>query len=494
MVRSVAFIACVLAVLPQDPRSPVPADADQEKIRKDLQDAYKVEYGRKGREDRRTLAQKLWSEAGTAKNQTEKYVLLQEVRILASEAMDLSLAFEAIQATTLGFDLKPEPLRSAAISIAKKAIRTPEDAVALAGICLGTAQKAMTANDYDGATALAGAAKDFAQAGREPVLVERAKAMAAESTEGRKEFGEAEKAALAITANKDDGEAHAIRGRFYCFMKGDWATGLPHLEKASDAALRDLAAKEKVPPASSDGQVDLAVGWSDLAAKEKAPYKRKYQERALHWISEAWPNLSDREKTKLEKRLDDLEAVVGRVNLFLARTNVVSGVWGITPSSIKAPGGTVGTMVEILYVPPPEYDLELLIKYDGIPAVVLGLIAGQTTRFTVKLDSRNGSAIGLLGDKKIEGSTYPGVVLPEKAVTPVTVSVRRDGVTVAAGTQTVLRYRGAPSGLGWDANTWKPKNPNTLWLGYWRNFAGGGVYEIQRMTLLPVSGRGVRLR
>jgi hypothetical protein len=477
----------------QDPKPPPPSDADQEKVRKDLRDAYRVEYARKGREDKKAFAAKLWAEAGTAKTPLEKYVLLQECRSLAAESMDLETALASVDAVVLSFDLKPEPLRDASIAVAKKAVRGEDDARSLAEVCLSAAQRAWSSGDYGAVLQLANAGRDLAQSARETSLVDRAKVLAGEATETRKEFDKVVKAEETLSASADDAEAHGIRGRYFCLLRGEWAKGLANLEKAAEPLVRDLASKEKVPPASPEGQLELATGWADLAAKEKAPYKRKCQERALHWIEQAWPQLNDRDKARTERRLDELEAAVGRVNLLLAKMTPITGVWGLSPKAVKAPEGSNYTAVEILYVPPPEYDIEILVKYNGIPSLFLGLMAGQT-RFATKIDNRNGSTIHVSTNKPGDGATFGGEALPEGKVVPVVYSVRRDSVSISANGATILRYRGPLSGLTFDTNTWKPKYPNTLWLGYHRNFAGGGQYEITRMTLIPLGGRGQRLR
>ena len=44
--------------------------------------------------------------------------------------------------------------------------------------------------------------------------------------------------------NPDDPNANLAFGRYMCFVKGDWDTGLTHLEKGSDKTLAALAAKD----------------------------------------------------------------------------------------------------------------------------------------------------------------------------------------------------------------------------------------------------------
>jgi hypothetical protein len=150
-------------------------------------------------------------------------------------------------------------------------------------------------------------------------------------------------------------------------------------------------------------------------------------------------------------------------------------------------------MLEISYVPPSEYDLEVAITANGIPEFTMGLVAGNS-QFTVVLDNRNGSRVHVKGDKPPEGSSFSGESMPEGKPNVILFAVRRTGVTVFSSGKNILRWTGNLSTLGMGRPEWKPKTPNALFIGYWRNFAGGGDYEITGLTLSPLTGKGQRIR
>jgi hypothetical protein len=70
------------------------------------------------------------------------------------------------------------------------------------------------------------------------------------------------------------------------------------------------------------GQVEVGDLWYDLAADQSGPVKTHVQLRAYHWYQEAVPALTGLTKTRVQKRLEELEKVVA-ANTPASRTNWV---------------------------------------------------------------------------------------------------------------------------------------------------------------------------
>ena len=71
-----------------------------------------------------------------------------------------------------------------------------------------------------------------------------------------------------MEAKPTDPEANLIVGRYKCFVKGDWDTGLLMLALGTDPALATLAVKELEGAKSPDEQVKLGDSWWALADKQ----------------------------------------------------------------------------------------------------------------------------------------------------------------------------------------------------------------------------------
>jgi Tfp pilus assembly protein PilF len=487
-------IAFLLAQVPQDVKGlAVPPEAEQARVRKELRETHRLDYAKRGREDRRALAQRLHGEAGMAKDAVMKFVLLSEACDLAADSLDLEMAASLVDAIAKAYTVTASPMLTAAVATARKGVRAEEDAARLADICLRLSVRYMCSGEYDSAGTMAQAARDIAVAAKLANVVERARAVSTEAAEAKKEHDQFRRAELLLAVDKDDAGANLAYGRFLCFYKEEWTKGLPYLSKAKEAVVRAVVEKETSPPLAPEGRAEMGNMWYDLAAKEteRAPYRKKYFLRALHWYQQAWPALPELEKARLHRRLDEAEAATGRINLFMARTNVVSGVWTVTADAMGSPEGALHTILEVLYLLPVEYDLEMTVIYSGIPTLVTGLSC-DGTRFYINLDSRNGSAIADLSGKPPDGTRFNGEALPEGKPTDVIILVRRNMIAVSIDGKIVLQWRGIPKDFIQNS-TWTPKSGNVPFLGYHRNFAGGGSYRITRMFLVPVSGRGRRL-
>ena len=65
-----------------------------------------------------------------------------------------------------------------------------------------------------------------------------------------------------LEAQPDDPEANLVLGRYSCFIRGDWETGLPHLARSSDDKLSHVAKMELEKPSTNDEYVQLCQNWA----------------------------------------------------------------------------------------------------------------------------------------------------------------------------------------------------------------------------------------
>ncbi|TWU60946.1 DUF1559 domain-containing protein [Crateriforma conspicua] len=111
-----------------------------------------------------------------------------------------------------------------------------------------------------------------------------------------------------------DGDAASSVGRFLCFIKGDWQTGLPLLTQGGIEALQTAAQRDLQGAANVGEQVALGDMWWELGQRAKAGvYKQGALDRAGFWyesVYEVMPESLD--KLHVKARLDELnEGVPG---------------------------------------------------------------------------------------------------------------------------------------------------------------------------------------
>jgi hypothetical protein len=135
-------------------------------------------------------------------------------------------------------------------------------------------------------------------------LLTRAQGKVKEARELAMEFQKVQAAQERLKTAPDDAEANLAIGRFLCFVKSDWPTGLLPLSKGSDTILKGLAEKEL---AGVDTlHVEIADGWWTVAEKSSGRSRAALQQRAAQHYRVSLPTLSGLNKSRIEKRLAEL--------------------------------------------------------------------------------------------------------------------------------------------------------------------------------------------
>jgi hypothetical protein len=105
----------------------------------------------------------------------------------------------------------------------------------------------------------------------------------------------------------DDPAANLIVGRFRCFDKQDWQSGLRFLVRGGDTELQKLAEQELNEPSSPAEQMKLANAWWDFAERTSTKADRlsgqSIRLHAIDWYRQALPNLSGLPLLKAQKRI-----------------------------------------------------------------------------------------------------------------------------------------------------------------------------------------------
>jgi len=310
---SLAFILVLwlLILAKAGEKANLPALEEREKATKLIRDLFKVEYSKTTVVAKAALAETLFKQASESdQDLPAKYVLLKETAELAAGAnMDLSVqACENIMKSFEGPIAEIiEPILK---NIAPKAV-APAAAQSLAGFVLSVVDDALAADDFETAGRLQQMANGLAQRSRNLKLIKQVQTLA-KDIDLSKQIKVKVTAAVAVLKDKpEDPDSNLLIGKYLCFNKGDWSKGLPMIAKGSDAKLKSVATKDIEALADdSNSSTDAGDGWYDLVTSiDGHPKSSIYSRIQMHYTN-ALTNAKGITKTKIEKRLDEIEKLL----------------------------------------------------------------------------------------------------------------------------------------------------------------------------------------
>lgn len=288
-------------------RLPLPAQAEREKALAQLNEVYDLAKERAPSEKRK-LAADLVDLADKARERpAESYVLLDAAMRLAGEGGDVATMLEL--AGRLAADFEVEALATKAAALATFA-DAAKDSVRLRALVEATDRlidEALAQDDFQLAQDLADRAYTACQhsAGRDYRKRVFDRRNEVQSLAAARQ--QVQTAIETLETTPDDPAANLTAGRYFAFQKGDWGKGLPMLAQGSDAALRDLAAKELKGAESPDEQLALADAWRDAAEKAQGQNRDAMRLHAGSWYQEAEAGVtSTLLKAKIQKRLEEI--------------------------------------------------------------------------------------------------------------------------------------------------------------------------------------------
>lgn len=302
---------------------PAPGVMEQLRARKLVGETFQKEYAATGWAARLALARKLYQQAlQTQDDAAARYVLLSDARDIAAEAGDGELAGRAVGTLVRDFGGDEMKLLVGAL---KKAAETERhegtearrheggDSDALISGTLRTAlaavDRAIRGDDYVSAAQLMAVASEAARksssSARLSQLVDERRR---ELETLRKEFERVQVARKVLVERPDDPEANLTVGRYGCWVKGDFHTGLPLLAKGSDATLKGLAKREMAGASEVQEKLGIANLWWDLAQGQRGTVHQNLERHAGELYRSIVDHLSGLNRSLVEKRLESLDA------------------------------------------------------------------------------------------------------------------------------------------------------------------------------------------
>lgn len=492
------LLACLFAaLLVQDARTPEP-DADAQKAAvKQLKETFKDEYAKKAAAEQVDLARKLIkTSAETGVDANTRYACLTEARDLAVSAGDSAVAMEAVALIGKSFTIAIPAAKMAALAKLEKTAKDPEKARALAKGYYDLVKEGVTCEEYETSSVAAGKAETLARAVKDANLAERVVELKKDLATLKAEYGKV-KAAI---DNPAGGDLDAV-GRYMCFVRNEWPTGLKILSESGKTPLNEMAGKDLANPPGVEAQAELGDYWYSIAQAEKVAWKKQnILSRARYWYEQALPASTGLVKVRLTKRMGDLEnaAPGGGIHLLPLidpKKDAVHGEWSVV-DGVLTDKGSESLSLQIPYEPPDEYDFHVAVKRQGAgDSCALGIVVNNS-QVTVLIDGYPDGALSLTGFETVDGkylNAQPNALKVKPFIgsdkpASIDVAVRKTSITVAVDGAKILTYSGPMSKLSGRADS-KTPNEKTLYVGGWN-----GKMLFSEIRVTPLSGPGKKLR
>ncbi len=264
-------------------------------------------------EEKQALARLLLNQAvDTTDNPAARYVLFVEARDLAVQAGSASLVSEAVREMAKHYQLDEREEIARTLSDAVDKALPPAARRDLAEEAIDQADKAIGDDDYPSAAVLARVANTLALKGLDAPTAKRAKDLIDEIPRLQQQYERSLDASKTLAEEPGNPQANLALGKYYCFFKREpqWKKGLPLLARGDDPVLQALAEAEAGVTAASQAadKVQLADQWYEASASVPDEIRTHIQARAVFWYQEALDELSGFTKTRVEKRLEEIEA------------------------------------------------------------------------------------------------------------------------------------------------------------------------------------------
>ncbi len=423
-------------VAKSQPRAPVPNAAEIAKAEKEIHDLFKNEFASDRAGDQLNLSKRLLDQALDSTNDVaSRYVLFREARDLAAKAGDLGPAWQAVDEMAKVFEVRVPAQKLPALEAVAAVTNSSSGNESLVAVTLPLAESALKADDFDTAERFIKVAD---RAARKAQSVSRAKSVAAMSAAldtMRKQHAIAKQASELLATDPQNADAHLTVGRYWCFDKEDWTSGLPHLARGSDDVLKALA--EKTLKESDNGGVlaEIAGAWWDLAEKLPDAQRDAVRRFSAERYRAAWPKLSGLKKELAEKRIAEGGKKADRraytlIPLIDTNKDAIHGTWRIENNELRCETTHFVPRIQIPYQPPDQFDFIVTFKQpklrNGVMLIMPNKHGGS---FYWTVGSENGTAYCLsIGGSNTQTKLPASSVIGKNRVHTTMVQVRSDAV------------------------------------------------------------------
>jgi len=134
----------------------------------------------------------------------------------------------------------------------------------------------------------------------------------------RRERKKAEAFQKKLEKDPDDAEANEAVGKFHCLVLGEWAKGLPFLEKGRDKELKALATKElAADPKDAPSRISVADAWWTQSARLKGTEAKAARSHAAALYRQGAAEAPKADRKRIVARVNQQFAEAGALVLKL---------------------------------------------------------------------------------------------------------------------------------------------------------------------------------
>jgi S1-C subfamily serine protease len=299
-------------LVPPANRLPVPSGDALVAAHKRVEEAFKKELANAHQADYADLAKQMADTADqTNDDDAGRYALWCEARRLAVKAADFDLADDMCGNLYMHFDLSLGEARQGMLEDATGTLIDDDANQSYILLALRAADDCLSCDDFK---PLPGILKLARQALRQTQNHNLAMLIGYRDewlTQQQKAWTQVKPMMDKLAANPDDAEANLAVGKYVCFVRGDWATGLPMLAKCSDVKIKQAAGDDLADPIDGAGQQHVADQWYILGNQ---PLLRgdRIRLRAYFWYQKALPQLDGESARSARERIEELQSLADK--------------------------------------------------------------------------------------------------------------------------------------------------------------------------------------
>jgi hypothetical protein len=488
---------------PAAARRAVPGKSEQAVARKILKEVFADQLADRTMPGRRKLTEALLAQADkSAGRPVDQFVLLAAAIDSGVEAASLPLAFTAGDRMAAAFDVDALAVKTDASIRLGNRPGAGEMAGENVAAGLELVSKLAEAEDYASAQRVCAAL--VPATGSNAPLREEVQRRQRDVAVAREAADRAARHVEKLRLSPYDPTANLEVGRYLCFFRGDWTSGIPELARGSDAGLKILAARELAGAQTADAQASLGDGWWEMAQRSSSgPVKGAMLAHAADWYAKAAPTLDGLAKAKVEKRIDEAakstalaaakaagaSRVIDLLKLIDPAKDTVQGRFTIEKGELVNLGSGQ-QRIEIPYHPPEEYDFSVeFTRQKGKDCVIqilskdktpfIWVMQGDYTFHYLKDGSLYKNQTTVSDVKGIQtGTRYTSVV-----------QVRKGGVKTLLDGKVIADWKTDYTNINPDVPFWALRDKSILGLGI-----GGAGTVFHRAELYEITGSGSKSR
>ena len=266
-----AFVCCLffLNTLSAQQKNEIPTDDEAAESSELVREIYEEQYRKAAtREAKSELAQEILDASQTEKDSIAKYVMLRLARNIAINAGDVNLTLDTLDtmAEEFAVDAFADKVSSFSRLCGKvQSSATNEMIDAVAEIC----DLAIEQDKYESVKELLNQTYVLAGKSRDSDLREMASELREQMRIMAEVYAEVGPFIEKLKTDPDDGDANLVVGKYYCFVKANWKSGLSCLAKCGVSGIEAVAQAELKSSGSGEERLKIADQWWELAEKQE---------------------------------------------------------------------------------------------------------------------------------------------------------------------------------------------------------------------------------